>query len=339
MKKTIFFLLIVCFKIFGDGVMIPPTNYNYEIYGSGQIALVKHYGSIEELSILAKLNYGNQGFAWVVPLPSTPEIDEVSTDFFSELAEISKPVYRYRSYDFDCSSPQPGYGRGEGKGEDYFLIVERSKKFDFLSTVVVHTNQVDSLKTWLENNGYSVSEKVISYIQAYIDKNWNHFFCAKITSGASDRNSVGVKLTFESGDPVYPMTISRANFYSYPYPLLFLYIISSHKMTFPKSDLLYANLINENELKKITEDFPELGAYLNKDDYLTKLSKEYTSASEMEDITLTQAADDKEYRELYGKYYYNYYGMNVPLFPFGLFLYLLILCLYYYIKNRIKLKI
>jgi hypothetical protein len=338
MKKTIFLILIFCFKIFGDGAMIPPTNYNYEINGRGQIALIKHYGNIEELSILAKLFYVSQGFAWVVPLPSTPEIDEVNTGIFSELAEISKPVYRYRSYDFDCSSPGISYDRGEGKGDDYFLIVENAKNFDLLSTVVIYTNHVDSLKNWLENNGYSVSDQVISYIQSYIDKNWNHFFCAKVLSGESDRNSVGVKLTFATEEPVYPMKISRANYYSSS-SLLFLYVISAHKMTFSKSDLLYANRINEDELKKIKEDFPESGAYLNQDDYLTKLYKEYTSSGEMEDITLTQAVDDKEYRELYGRYYYNYYGMNVPLFPFGLFLYLFINYLYYFFKKRKKLKV
>ncbi len=339
MKKTVFLILIICIMLFGDGAMIPPTNYDYEINSQGQIALIKHYGSIEELSILAKIYYGGEGFAWIVPLPSTPEIDEVSTDLFSELAEISKPVYQYRNSDFYCGSASPGYDRGEGKGEDYFIIIENAKNFDFLSTVVVYTNHVDSLKNWLENNGYSVSEQVISYIQSYIDKNWNHFFCARITSGGYDKNSVGVKLTFATEEPVYPMKISRANFYSYDYPVLFLYVISAHKMTFPKSDLLYANRINEDEIKKITEDFPELGSYLNQDDFLTKLYKQYTSSTEMEDITLAQAVDDKEYRELYGRNYYYYYGINVPLFPFGLFLYLLINYLYYFHKKRKKLKV
>ncbi len=339
MKRTIFFLLILCIRIFGDGAMIPSTNYNYEINGRGQIALIKHYGNIEELSILAKLNYVSQGFAWVVPLPATPEIEEVNTDIFSELAEISKPVYQYRSYYFDCSSSGNPLREGDGRGDDYFLIVENAKNFDFLSTVVVYTNHVDSLKNWLEDNGYSVSEQVISYIQSYIDKNWNHFFCAKVLSGESDRNSVGVKLTFATEEPVYPMKISRSNYYSYAYPVLFLYVISAHKMTFPKSNLLYANQINEDELQKIKEDLPELGTYLSQDDFLTKLYKQYTSSTEMEDITLSQAVDDKEYRELYGRNYYYYYGINVPLFPFGIFLYLLINYLYYFYKKRKKLKV
>jgi hypothetical protein len=340
MKKIIPFLLIVFLKVFADGAIIPPANYNQEIYSSDQIAVIKHFEGVEELTVLVKTSYyySYQSFAWVIPLPSSPQVSEVNSDLFLNLADVSKPVYKYRPYnDFGCGTGGPYFGRGEGD-EDYFII-EYANIYGFLSTVVINTNQADSLRSWLLNNGYSVNEEVVTLSQEYINNNWTHFFCARTTdTGEYNRNSLGVKLVFDSEEPVFPLKISRANYPSSGYyPGLYLYVISTNKMTFPNSELKYANKISAKELKEIQKDLPELGNYLKEGDYLTKLYKQYQSASEMKDITLVKAKDDKEYRELYSNRYY-YYGMGMPIFPFFLFFLLLIMKLYYLIKKRQELK-
>jgi hypothetical protein len=64
--------------LWADGGFIPPPG-NVEIYSADQVALIKILPGAEELSILVKAhwvqNYG--GFAWVVPLPALPQVDQV----------------------------------------------------------------------------------------------------------------------------------------------------------------------------------------------------------------------------------------------------------------------
>lgn len=318
--------------VFADGAIIPSSDY--EIYSSDQIAVVKHFEGVEELNLLVKTYYLYQSAAWIIPLPAAPAISEVDTDLFLDLAEISKPVYPNQpGYDYNCGGYY-GPTLGTRGGEDYFVI-EQAHVYGFLSTVVINTNQADSLRNWLSNNGYLVNDTAIGLFQEYITKNWNHFFCARtIDTVAYDRNSLGVKLVFNSENPVFPLKISRANYYSsYYYPGLFLYVITTNKMTFADSKLLYANKVDAKELKEIQKDFPDLGNYLKAGDYLTKLFKEYQSAAELEDITLEKAKDDKEYRELYSSRY-QYYGMGIPVFPFFLLFILLIMRGYYLLKQR-----
>jgi Uncharacterized protein conserved in bacteria (DUF2330) len=333
MKKTILFLFITFIMVFADGAIIPSSSS--EIYSSDQIALIKYFEGVEELSLLVKTYYIYQSAAWIIPLPASPAISEVNTDLFLDLAEMSKPVYLNQpGYDYGCSGY---YGPAEGtRGEDYFVI-EEAHIFDLLSTVVINTNQADSLRNWLVNNGYLVNDKVFELFQEYITKNWDHFFCARtIDTLAYNRNALGIMLVFNSETPVFPLKISQANFYSsYYYPGLFLYVVDSNKMTFTDSKLLYANKIDTKELKEIQKDFPDLGNYLKAGDYLTKLFKEYQSASELEDITLEKAKDDKEYRELY-RSRYQYSGMGIPLFPFILLLLLLIMKAIYRLKQHRK---
>lgn len=327
-------ILILFFTIFilvhADGLVVQ-TDSLYQIYSRNQMALIRYSDSTEELVLLVKTDYSyNNDIAWIVPLPNLPQLSMTDLSLFEDLAEISKPVYQNKpSYDFGCGNePSPGVSR------DYYEIVQYANIYGFLSTTVINTNNTDSLRHWLSNNGYVVKNDVLAVLQEYINKNWTYFFCARITPNTTyDKNALAIKLIFNTSEPVFPMKLSKMNYSSYNSRYdLFLYVISPHKMTFTKSILLYANKISSNELQEIQTDFPELALYLDDGDFLTKLLKEHQSFDDFTDITLVQAKDDKEYRELYGTYYY-YYGIAIPFFPISI-LYFVLLKVYYYIKTK-----
>ena len=51
----------------GDGGMVVPPGH--EIMEYGQVAIIKHFDGVEELSIATQF-HATSGFAWIVPLPS-----------------------------------------------------------------------------------------------------------------------------------------------------------------------------------------------------------------------------------------------------------------------------
>jgi len=289
MRKLLLPTIIVSL-IWADGGIIPPQNH--EIYGEDQVALIKILPDSEELSILVKLGYTvyYNGAAWVVPLPSLPEVSEVDESLFVNLSTLSAS---YRNYG-GCGGP--GYYEGYGLGGDYFKVIEYNT-IGFLQTVLIQTNDPDTLTNWLINNGYQLPDGATEMFGDYINRQWQYFFIARVDTSLYDyENNIGICFKFATDTIVYPMKISSLT--STDGISLYLYVIGEHKMFFDDAELLYANRISKEELEAIEEDFPTLFNYIKEDDYITKLRRTYEHPNQISsDITIYQSPDDIEYRK------------------------------------------
>jgi len=314
--KTPTALLVLLALAWSDGVIVPGPNS--EIYSGGQVALVKYHDGVEQLHFFVVLNSGSSGrAAWLIPLPSAPTVQDGGVLIFEELSRLSVPVRQDYGY-YGCEEGLDCDGSYSGAeleyADEYFELIGQ-RQLAGLTAVVIHTNNADSIKAWLTNNGYTTPADAIALFGEYIAKDWTYFFAAKIDSAAGYYyHAVGVKLTFATSEPIYPMRISSSNSYRNYYggPLsipLFLYVIADNKMIFDDAQLKYANDLNGDEVSKIGVDMPVLRSLLAPGDFLTKLAKEYGSAAEMsQDIMLRPAPDNDEYRELLGEGNYYYYG-------------------------------
>ena len=72
------------------GMVVPPGQ---EIIEYGQVAVIKHFGGVEELSIATQF-HATSGFAWILPLPSRPEVDSFDSGLLYALQEHCRPLYR-----------------------------------------------------------------------------------------------------------------------------------------------------------------------------------------------------------------------------------------------------
>ncbi|MGD8979860.1 MAG: DUF2330 domain-containing protein [candidate division WOR-3 bacterium] len=309
MKKSIIALVFVSL-LGADGGFIPPPG-NVEIYSADQVAVIKILPGIEELSILVKSEWIDQGggdyggFAWVIPLPNIPEIGQLDAELFSDLAYLSAPIRPTGG----CAGPFTlgdnggTYGGSIEPGREYYDIISYDT-LGFLESVLIQTNTADSLTNWLTNNGYITPADAEEIFADYITRDWYYFFVARVdTTSESDDRNVAVKLTFATDEIVYPMKISSIS--SSAGNELYLYTIGEHKMFFDGAELEYANLITSEELDAILIDFPALAAYIEQGSYITKLKCYYNTPEDMdEDILLYRSPDDTEYRKLAGGGYY-----------------------------------
>jgi hypothetical protein len=319
MKKFLLILTIVAL-LRADGSLWPPQG-DYEIYSSSQVAVLKKIPDGEELSILVKAVWSHDynGFAWIVPIPSEPQIAETDEQLFTDLAYMSAPVYAGGG----CSPFARAEPLSEGAtlGEDYIDVVSYHT-IGFLDAVVLHTNHADSLINWLSTNGYQIMNGADDMLNDYIDRDWNYFFCARVDTALLETyyQNVGVKITFETDNLVYPMKISALS--SVDHVEVYLYIIDQHKMYFEGAELEYANRLTSDELDHITRDFPVLSDYVSEEDYITKLKTVYAEPADISsDIYLYQSPDDTEYQEFWDPYYGSITFGNSYLLP--LFLYIL----------------
>lgn len=303
--------------LWADGGIIPPPDH--EIYGKDQVAVIKISPDSEELSILVKFSAAAdyQGFAWIVPLPALPEVSGASESLFINLSALSGNRQRYGG----CGT---GYYEGYDYGEDYFKIIGY-QNIGFLETVLIQTDDADSLSNWLINNGYELPEGTKAILQDYINRLWQYFFIARAdTSQYYYYANTGVSLKFHTDTIVYPMKISSIS--SSPNTTLYLYIIGAHKMFFDDAELLYANRISERELSAIEEDLPYLYDYIKEGDYITKLRRIYGNPSQMNtDIVIYQSPDDTEYRTEERPSYWYFGFANSMFLPFLLYTFYLIL--------------
>jgi hypothetical protein len=77
-------------SVFADGMVVPQV-YSEKVEIPDQQALICHAGGVERLVIETSFQGNGTNFAWVVPLPSAPEIKPVSEGFFDGLNTVFRP--------------------------------------------------------------------------------------------------------------------------------------------------------------------------------------------------------------------------------------------------------
>jgi hypothetical protein len=82
-------------RAFSDGMIIPSTAFSAHVEIPDQQALIHFTNGVERLVIETRFAGDGTNFAWVVPLPSQPVIEEASTGLFPTLQYIFQPHIRH----------------------------------------------------------------------------------------------------------------------------------------------------------------------------------------------------------------------------------------------------
>lgn len=77
--------------LLGDGVVIPPTAYPDKVTIPDQRALICWSNGVERLAIETRFSAKGTNFAWVVPLPHKPIIEEATSGVFPTLQFLFRP--------------------------------------------------------------------------------------------------------------------------------------------------------------------------------------------------------------------------------------------------------
>jgi hypothetical protein len=250
-----------------------------------QQAVIAYRDGREDLVISADLDFRGAAelpeMAWILPVPSPPDMRVTGDALFAELERLSAPEVVYRT---------------EGRGgllqggvahtaPAPVTVLER-KQVGVYDVAVLAGREGGALLDWLHVEGFQVPDALRPALDAYVAEEWT--FVAMRVAPGTDPNEVyraePIWLSFDATQMVYPMRLTgvRAE------PLaLRLYVLADHRYELDGFTVEFA----DNVQVEASDSVPN-GEY-----YLTRLfDGEVTPAQMAVDFYPRRAPDDEPYR-------------------------------------------
>ena len=192
---------------------------NRDLYEPEQKAAIFFADGVEDLIIQAKYDGAEGDFAWLVPLPSKPEVALADDAIFGELREYTLARRKWLDEEQFSGYRSGGFGGpGESSDSDGVNVLER-KRVGVFDVAVLEAKTAEDLVRWCEGHGYKVKGKVREVLGSYVDRGW--IFTAmrvdpavqgKESAAAQEAGTIqAMRFTFSTEEAVYPLRISSIN--------------------------------------------------------------------------------------------------------------------------------
>ncbi len=120
-----------------------------------------------------------QDFSWVVPVPGIPELSVGSDAVFTALESSTRPQFVLETIGQRCPSDEDVFFGGnssdsaeDGAGGDGVNVVERLAVGPF-DVEIVSSDDAAALTTWLNSNGYDLTDRGEELIEPYVTEGMN----------------------------------------------------------------------------------------------------------------------------------------------------------------------
>jgi hypothetical protein len=241
-------LLFLPLAALADGMVIPTIAYPAKITIPDQRALICYTNGTERLVIETRFTGAGTNFAWVVPLPSQPVIEEATTGLFPTLQYLFRPeivhevpryyigillalgfVYLLRLAAksvwnafviailiivpaillIPALSAAKRAGMGSVTSSQAVSILDR-KLVGIFETTTIAAHDATALQVWLSENGFAVPTNAEPVIASYVKDGWV-FVATKVRRDKPDNETSTphpLSFTFKTDKPVYPMRLT-----------------------------------------------------------------------------------------------------------------------------------
>jgi len=211
-----------------DGMVIPTIAYPAKITIPDQRALICYTNGTERLVIETRFTGAGTNFAWVVPLPSQPVIEEATTGLFPTLGYLFRPeiihnvprywlgilitigliyffrlLVKYSSTGFTIfivflllylaaillpALSSAKKGGMESTTSGQNVSILDRKLVGIFETTTITSHDAKALQTWLSENGYSVPTNADAVIASYVKDGWV-FVATKVNRDKPDNET------------------------------------------------------------------------------------------------------------------------------------------------------
>jgi|GEM_PF-2505655 len=241
-QKSIFIICLGFFSIaMADGCFfVEVKTIGNSAESPNQRALIIHDGINETLMLQVKYSGSVENFVWVVPLPSIPEeqtITTVNDSIFEVLHEMTQPKLFLISDRFKDYGSGGWDTRNQSEGEMVAATIQVWEQLQVgpYEIVVVSGSSGSVLIDWLGDRGYHFPHRANSIIDFYVQKGW-YFVATRVQIGDSMSKSnssyqsglPAIALTFRTDKPVFPLRISELT--SAKENEIELYVVTNHRM-------------------------------------------------------------------------------------------------------------
>ncbi len=219
-------LLLCCLGAWGNGVFVGVSEKRLATGGrpssAAQKAVLIREGGDEVLLLETTYQGPASAFAWVVPVPAQPsEVFEAEPQFLKAVFENTSPR---SSTTLDGEEPEPsGRAMGMKKGAlggaakaaappEQVRVLAQFISGDYRAAVLAASG-ANSLKAWLDRNGYHLPPDAEPNLAPYVRRGWV-FVAVKLLEGAASaqptlQSVAPLGIRFPARQLVFPLLISR----------------------------------------------------------------------------------------------------------------------------------
>jgi hypothetical protein len=154
-----------------------------------------------------------EDFSWVVPVPGRPSLDTGSAAVFTSLELATRPQFNLTTIGAPCpnafdndnaltSAPTEGDGTGGG-GVD----VLESLAVGPYDVRIVTSDDADAMATWLETNGYDLTDRGRELIAPYVELGMN-FVALRLQKDRGVGDIRPLIMRYQTEDPMVPIRLT-----------------------------------------------------------------------------------------------------------------------------------
>jgi hypothetical protein len=158
------------------------------------------------ITAYVQINYtgSDADFAWVVPVPSVPQVDVAGVDMFTELDTLTSPVFIGPPLPEGCPIAVMAVAEDSSGGgvTVYSSGVTGPFAFD-----VIGSDDPLALINWLKDNGYRIEPEMEPLVHVYVEEHML-FLAMKLRPGQGVQDIQPVKMSYESEWPMIPLRLT-----------------------------------------------------------------------------------------------------------------------------------
>jgi len=281
--SALVFLLLPA-AVLADGKAFPTIAFPANVTIPDQRALIHYTNGTERLVVETRFTGSGTNFAWVVPLPSQPLIEEASTGLFPTLQYLFRPQIKHNI---------PKYYVAILSGIAFIFLLRMAAKslwqaflicllllflallflpslggvktagihssptggvtvldraiVGIFETATIASRDPKALQTWLRENGFALSTNAEPVIESYVKGGWV-FVAAKVARDHPEHATSAphpLSFTFRTDRPVYPMRLTGVDNGSVEVEL---YVFAENRAEAPHFKVVYCTQPNYPKL-------------------------------------------------------------------------------------------
>jgi hypothetical protein len=229
------------------GCLSPPVveSGDFAVNQQSEQILFEVEGGYVTAHVLVRYAGDPAQFAWLVPVPSVPELGLSPSELFGFLERVTGPqvnvqersicpspryTCRYHERPERCLPPEDGnngwdpsnnrWDAQDASGEPDFsgdvsaeeplpggVEIARREKIGAYETVTFSAQDAGGAVRWLQDEGFLVNETMTPYMQPYLDAGM-YFLASKLISGAGADEIQPLRMRFEAERPMIPLQLT-----------------------------------------------------------------------------------------------------------------------------------
>ncbi len=182
---------------------------------AGEQIIFRQDGNKVTAIVLIQYEGDAEDFSWVLPVPGVPEFELASDLVFPSLEQATRPQFVLSYEGQECFDEGDGFAQadsaaggdaGPGDTDDGVEILQEEVVGPF-DLQLVSSDDPQAMATWLDDNGYDLTERGSDLIGPYVEEGMN-FVALKLRQGQGVGDIQPLKIAYESASPMIPLRLT-----------------------------------------------------------------------------------------------------------------------------------